>query len=116
MRTSPLFLAAAACQSAVVPAEAEAACHVTVRFGSYAMGIDAPAAAAIEKLVAGSPDVTAVSRLGEGREGEYALCVRTRDPGGAARLAERIRPLLPREPRGPISVEGPRGRIDAPKR
>ena len=99
-----------------MPAEAEAACQVTVRFGSYAMGIDTGAAKAIDALLAGNADVTGVTRTGAGREGEYVLCVQTRDKAQAARLVEQIRPLLPAKPRGPISVEGPGKRIDAPAR
>ena len=95
---------------------AEDACSVTVRFGSYAMGIDAGAAAAIDKRVAADPNVTGVTREGAGREGEYALCIRTRDKAAAARLAQSLGPLLPAKPRGPISIEGPEGRIDAPRR
>jgi glutamate synthase domain-containing protein 2 len=116
MKTVPLALALTACQSVAVPAEAEAACQVTVRFGSYAMGIDSGAAKAIDALLAGSPDVTNITRTGAGREGEYVLCVQTRDKAKAARLVEQIRPLLPVKPRGPISVEGPGKRIDAPTR
>lgn len=114
MKAGPLILAAAACQSA--PAPAEAACSVTISFGSYAMGIDAGAAAAIDELLASSSVVKAVTRTGAGREGEYALCVQTRNKAAAARLVEQIRPLLPAKPRGPISVESPGDRIDVPKR
>ena len=80
------------------------------------MGIDARAAGAIEGLLSGSPDARQVNRLGRGREGEYALCVQARDKAAASRLVERIRALLPAKPRGPISVQGPNGRIDAPAR
>jgi glutamate synthase domain-containing protein 2 len=116
MKTVPLVLALTACQSVAAPAEAEAACQVTVRFGSYAMGIDSGAAAAIDALLAGSPDVRGVTRTGAGREGEYVLCVRTSNTAAASRLMASMRPLLPAKPRGPISVEGPNGRIDAPAR
>jgi hypothetical protein len=114
MKAVPLVLAAAACQSAPVPAQA--ACSVTVSFGSYAMGIDAGAAAAIDKLLASSKDVKTVTRTGGGREGEYALCVQTRNKADAARVVEQIRAILPAKPRGPIRVEGAGKRIDAPTR
>jgi hypothetical protein len=114
MKTLPILLAAAACQSA--PADIEAECGVTVNFGSYAMGIDSGAAAAIDKLLADASEVKAVTRSGGGREGEYSLCIQTPNKAAAARLVDRIRPLLPAKPRGPISVEGPNGSIDAPAR
>jgi len=118
MKTLPLVVSLAACQTAAIPveAEAEAACQVTVRFGSYAMGIDSGAAKAVDALLAGNADVTGVTRTAAGREGEYVLCVQTRGKAAAGRLVEQIRPLLPARPRGPISVEGPGKRIDAPSR
>jgi hypothetical protein len=114
MKSAPFLLAVAACQSAPALSDAQAACHVTISFGSYAMGIDREAAAAIEAMLAGSADAEEVTRTGGGREGEFALCVQSRDKAAALRLVERIRPLLPAKPRGPISVQGPNGRIDAP--
>ena len=114
MKTVPLFLAAAACQSAAAPAEPAAACSLTVRFGSYAMGVDGGAAAAIDKLLAASADVKDVSRSAAGREGEYTLCVTARDAAGAARLFDALAALLPARPRGPISIEGPGKRVDVP--
>jgi hypothetical protein len=116
MKAFPLFLAATACQTAAVPVEPTAACSITVRFGSYAMGIDAPTAAAVDKLLAGNRDVKEVSRSAAGREGEYALCISTRDTAAAARLVEGIATLLPQRPKGPITVEGADRRIEAPAR
>lgn len=116
MKATPLLFAAAACQSAATPAEPAEACSVSVRFGSYAMGIDQGAAARIEALLSKSKDVKEVTRGGGGREGEYALCVIARDPAGAARLFDGIAALLPERPRGPIGVEGAGRRIDAPAR
>jgi hypothetical protein len=118
MKAFPLFLAVAACQSsspAAGPASASA-CSLSVRFGSYAMGIDAGAAAAIDTLLAGSADVKGVRRDGWGREGEYTLCVTARDRAASAQLFEAVAALLPDKPRGPISVEGAGRRADAPAR
>jgi hypothetical protein len=115
MKTLPFLLGAAACQSAV-PADPAAACSVTVRFGSYAMGIDTASAAAVDKLLDGNKDVTSLTRSGAGREGEYALCVSTLDAAAAARLVDRIVALLPAKPRGPITVEGAGRRVEAPAR
>jgi hypothetical protein len=116
MKTIPLILAAAACQSAGVPAEPTAACSITVRFGSYAMGIDAPTAAAVDTLLGESPEVTKVSRSSAGREGEYVLCVSARDTAAAGRLFERLAALMPARPRGPITIEGVNKRVEAPRR
>jgi hypothetical protein len=116
MKMLPLFLAVAACQSAALPVEKAAACDVTIRFGSYAVGIDATTAAAIDKLLAGDRNVKEVTRSARGREGEYALCISTRDAAAAARLVDRIATLLPERPRGPITVEGAGRRLEAPAR
>jgi hypothetical protein len=116
MKMLPLFLAAAACQSAAGPVEPAAACDVAIRFGSYAMGIDAATAAAVDKLLAGNRDVKEVTRSAQGREGEYALCISTREAAAAARLVDRIATLLPERPRGPITVEGAGRRLEAPAR
>jgi hypothetical protein len=115
----PLILAATACQTAPVPAQAPPgaeACSLTVRFGSYAMGIDSSAAAAVDKALAGNRDVKGVSRSGWGREGEYTLCVTARDAAASGRLFDTVAALLPRQPRGPISVEGAGRRVEAPRR
>jgi hypothetical protein len=116
MRSASLLLATAACQSAAGPAEPVEACSVSVRFGSYAMGIDQATAERIEALLSQSKDVKNLTRAGGGREGEYALCVTARDPAGASRLVEDIAALLPERPRGPITVEGAGRRIEAPAR
>jgi hypothetical protein len=116
MKAVPLLLAAAACQSAPAPTEPVAACSVTIRFGSYAMGIDAATAAAVDKLIAGNRDVKEVSRSAAGREGEYALCISTRDAAAATRLFDRVAALLPERPRGPISLEAAGRHVEAPTR
>ena len=116
MKTIPLLLAAAACQSAAIPADPAARCSITVSFGSYAMGIDTAAAAAVDKLLAENKAVNHVSRTGAGREGEYGLCISTRDAAASTRLFERIAALLPARPRGPISVEAGDRRLDRPAR
>ena len=77
-------------------------CALSIRFGSYAMGVDRGAAERVEALLASEPDV-ATTRHRWGREGEFTLCART-SPATAEGLFERIRPLLPATPRGPIHV------------
>lgn len=91
------------------PAEGESGaaprpCSLTVRFGSYAMGIDRGAAQSVEQLLRADRAVEAVERAPWGKEGEFDLCVRIARMGEAERLFNRIRPLLPAKPRGPITV------------
>ena len=58
-----------------------------------------------------------VTRHRWGREGEYTLCVRMRTAGAAAALFQRLRPLLPPKPHGPITLSLADGRIvRAPRR
>lgn len=84
--------------------EAPDSCALSIRFGSYAMGIDHAAARQIEALVSADGGVSHATRHPRGREGEYTLCVQTRSPAQAASLFDRVRPLLPADPRGPIEV------------
>ena len=80
------------------------ACALTVRFGSYAMGIDAGAAKRVGALLRADRAVNSVAVRSWGREGEYDLCAQVERAPEAARLFEQIRPLLPAKPRGPITV------------
>ena len=112
---APLALIAGAagqCMATTAEAEAQnqlrpsgATCALTVRFGSYAMGIDRGAAQSVEKLLRADRAVQAVERRPWGREGEYDLCARIARSADARRLFDRIRPLLPPKPRGPITVQ-----------
>jgi hypothetical protein len=79
-------------------------CPLTIVFGSYAMGIDQPARARIEALLASDRGVTGFQAHRWGREGEVTLCVRTRAPADATRLFARARVLVPPRPRGPVSL------------
>jgi hypothetical protein len=99
---APLILAGALAASA--PQSARPDCALMVRFGSYAMGIDRPAAARIETFLAGRPEVTATQRRPWGREGEYDLCVRLKPKADAVALFEAMRSLVPAKPVGPIEV------------
>lgn len=92
-------------------------CALTVRFGSYAMGIDRGSAERVVQLLTSDPAVTSLSRRRWGMEGEYTLCAETRSPAAAAALLEQIRALLPAEPRGPVEARLADGtRISAPQR
>lgn len=91
-------------QQAVRAGGEPADCALTVRFGSYAMGIDHEAASTVEALLAAEAGVT-TTRHPWGREGEFTLCARTPSKATSRALFERIRPLLPKEPRGPIEIQ-----------
>ena len=86
-----------------VPAD----CPLTIAFSSYGAGIDGGTLARVERLLSADRGVRRVSRHPWGREGEVTLCARTRSNGDAARLARRIRALIPPRPRGPVTVEQP---------
>ena len=80
------FLASAAPASALAQAAPAGECAVSVRFGSYAMGIDGPAFERVRALLARDRDVRAVDEQ------------------------------LPAKPRGPITVETRGGlRFEAPR-
>lgn len=114
---APLILLAAA--AAAPPAAAASVrdvagkasgCALRADFGSYAMGIDRGAAEAIERTILAAKGVGQVTRHRWGREGEYTLCVRMRTAGAAAALFQRLRPLLPPKPHGPIAISLADGR------
>ncbi len=85
-------------------AEIPADCDVRIEFGSYAMGIDRTASAAIDRLLAEDPGVVSAEAFGWGREGEKTICVRVRSAADGDRLARAIAATFPAEPRGPLSV------------
>lgn len=91
-----------------------AECAVTVRFGSFAMGIDRMAVLRVERLIATEVGVSGVTRGPPGIEGDHALCIRTSSPAAAARLFERLRQALSVPVRAPVSVTTPDGRFFAP--
>jgi hypothetical protein len=120
--TAALILGAAACASPSPVGRGQSTamddtnCNVRVAFGSFATGIDNDAAAAVDQLIRGDPSVVAVARSATGVEGEYALCVRTRSKGAAARLFEALRTRLGRSVQAPVTLTGPQGRYSAPIR
>lgn len=114
MRTLICLLALAGC---AVPADAVPAgrtgseladCSLRVSFGSYAMGIDRSAASKIEAQVARAKG-TQASRIPWGREGEYSLCVATPTRRDALILFDALKPLVPSNPRGPVTIAVPGG-------
>jgi hypothetical protein len=84
----------------VVPGD----CTITIAFGSYAMGIDRPTLARMERTLQGDRRVRRFTRHPWGREGEVTLCIYTRTYGGAGDLSRQLRAMIPARPRGPVSV------------
>ncbi|MDF7773825.1 hypothetical protein P1X14_01075 [Sphingomonas sp. AOB5] len=80
-------------------------CSLTVAFGSYAMGIDQPTLARTERLLRRDAGVRRTTSHRWGREGEVTLCVITKRASDARRLFQRIKTTLPRNPRGPVTLE-----------
>ena len=118
MKKVLVFTLLAVCARAEAASSPPAApqCDLTVSFGSYAMGIDAPALAAVRRILA-DRTVRSVEDIHRGLEGEVSLCARTRRPADADRLFHRIRLQLPVAPRGPIAVRTAAGlRFHAPPR
>lgn len=113
-----LLLAALAASTPVqsgVPAD----CSLTVSFGSYAMGIDQEAFRKTERLLKRDRNVRSTTSHRWGREGEVTLCAMTRRPAQARVLFNRVRGQIPRNPRGPVTIEtrtGQRVTISKPPR
>jgi hypothetical protein len=97
-------------EPAPVPARPRAApavpsdCTINIVFGSYAMGIDGPTLARMERTLRADRRVRRVTRHPWGREGEVTLCVYTRGSTGAGPLARQLRAMIPPRPRGPVTV------------
>jgi hypothetical protein len=101
------ILAVAACAAA--PAQA-ARCDVTIKFGSYGMGIDRPLADKVAAAVKDDRDVARSERKPWGREGEYDLCLTAKPARNVKAMYERYRAMLPaRNLQAPTSIEGPDG-------
>lgn len=94
----------------LAPPVDQAACALTISFGSYAMGIDRGAFEAVEALLARDKGVTATTQKHWGREGEVTVCVQTRSAADSTRLFGEIARLFPAKPRGPLTVETADGR------
>ena len=101
------ILALAACAAAPAPA---ARCDVTIKFGSYGMGIDRPLADKVAAAVKADGDIARSERKPWGREGEYDLCLTAKPGRDAKAMYERYRAMLPAQNlQAPTSIEGPDG-------
>jgi len=101
----------------IVPVtEAPRDCPLTVSFGSYAMGIDGAAFERVTRMLSRDRRVTGIEQFRWGREGEVTLCARTRSKADARRLSGSVRALLPKKPRGPVTVTVGGASFTSPRR
>ena len=99
-----LALIGAPAAASAQPVFAPGQCDVTVAFGSYAMGIDQPTFARVERLLSHDRRVARSDQQRWGREGEVTICAKARRRADVAPLFYRIKALFPRNPRGPLTV------------
>ncbi|PIB93976.1 hypothetical protein [Caulobacter sp. FWC2] len=105
-----LTLGLAACAAAPVDSGVTARCDVTIKFGSYGMGIDQPLAATVADMVRTDPDIARSERKPWGREGEFDQCLTVKPGRNVKAIYERYRALLPaKNLKAPTSIEGPDG-------
>lgn len=110
------LLAAALALTVLAPAAARAdspACDVSVRFGSYAMGIDGRAFEKIQRYITRHPRlIRAASVMSWGREGEKTVCLTTfNGRAGMTTVFRDIRGLVGKGRRGPVEVRTLDGRV-----
>lgn len=102
-------LTLSACAAAPAP-QAATRCDVTIKFGSYGMGVDQPLAATVADMVKTDPDIARSERKPWGREGEFDQCLTVKKGRDAKVTYERYRALLPANSvKAPTSIEGPDG-------
>ena len=106
-----LALGLTACAATVPAADAGAArCDVTIKFGSYGMGIDRELADKVALAVKADRDVARSERKPWGREGEFDQCLTAKTGREAKAIYERYRAMLPAKSlKAPSSIEGPEG-------
>jgi len=108
LAASLLVIGLAACAAA--PAKTPQRCDVTIKFGSYGMGIDQPLAATIADMVKTDPDIARAERKPWGREGEFDQCLTVKKGRDAKVTYERYKALIPaKNVKAPTSIEGPGG-------
>jgi|GEM_PF-1103338 len=87
-------------------------CAVSVRFGSYAMGIDSRSFERVERYIARNKRLVASSSVSRwGREGERTVCITTRSRKATTQVFVDIKSLIRhRAERGPTEVKTIDGR------
>lgn len=83
------------------PAQPAQACDVLVSFTSICCGVNQPLRERIDALIAADARVASFSTHSWGREGEFDLCLVTRDPAQAAGLTRDIAAVIASDNRAP---------------
>lgn len=105
-----LGLSACAAASPDAAPTGGARCDVTIKFGSYGMGIDRELADEVAAAVKVDRDVASSERKPWGREGEFDQCLTAKSGRDVKALYERYRAMLPAKSlKAPTSIEGPDG-------
>lgn len=110
------LLATAVALTVMAPGAARAdgpACDVSVRFGSYAMGIDGRAFDRVQRYIARRPRLIMTSSvMSWGREGEKTVCLTTANGReGMTTVFHDINTLVGNGRRGPVEVRTLDGRV-----
>jgi hypothetical protein len=105
-----LALTLTACAAAPASEAGAPRCNVTIKFGSYGIGIDRALADKVAVAVKADRDVARSERKPWGREGEFDQCLTVKSGRSAKVVFERYRAMLPAKSlKAPTSIEGPDG-------
>lgn len=106
-----LLLGAALPAAAQTPASAN--CDVSVRFGSYAMGIDQKSFETVERYAARNKRLVASTSVERwGREGERTVCIDTRSRRATNQVFADLKRLIrAHAERGPTELAAADGRV-----
>lgn len=107
------IVAPAAAQSPSRGGPAPETCAVSVRFGSYAMGIDQRSFERVQRYVASHRRLVARSSVQTwGREGERTVCITTTSRRATVQVFSDIRSIIrKRAERGPTEVQAVTGQV-----
>jgi len=111
-----ILITTALALSIALPAAAQApappACDVSVRFGSYAMGIDQKSFERVERYAARNKRLIAATSVERwGREGERTVCLDTRSRRATNQVFSDLKRLIrAKAERGPTEVKTVDGR------
>jgi hypothetical protein len=105
-----LALTLTACAAAPVSEAGAPRCDVTIKFGSYGMGIDRDLADKVAVAVKADRDIARSERKPWGREGEFDQCLTAKSGRDLKAMYARYRAMLPAKSlKAPTSIEGPDG-------
>ncbi len=105
--------APAAAQPPMHGGPAAGTCAVSVRFGSYAMGIDQRSFERVQRYVASHRRLVAGSSVQTwGREGERTVCITTTSRRATAKVFSDVRSIIRKgAERGPTEVQAVTGQV-----